>query len=417
MLPFDVSRSKSLVDEYDENNDEITMPLTTTASTLPKPKTQRGGVSNRKVVPMPRIEKRNHLLSGWAVAQTSSTTEESKSRDGYNNNRTSLSTTARAALVGNHSRNIDVDDDCTMTTVVDDDCNTVTTNNKSSIHSSATAIATSTRTLINQQSIVVSSSTTASNKQHNITNAISITPLHQIPYVHGGYASAAPLFVHDVKFIAILQRLLPSAYDELNYLLFWRNGVTMKHQTVPAAAAAVAAAVVAVDNINNEEFVITDEIINKQHSSSISNIMTTTAPAAADPVKIMKWAENNPVVSAFGIWNSDAGRRRNTSTFTKNIHLHQQQQQRDSNAEDDDDGHEVDKNEEESVINIRNSTTVSYDQQQDRHHSSSTSSSSTLPKRRKYPQPEVSPPTPISYTSYISSSSIHPPRYDKPALE
>lgn len=28
-----------------------------------------------------------------------------------------------------------------------------------------------------------------------------------------------------------------------------------------------------------------------------------------DPVKIMKWAENNPVVSAFGIWESDSGRR------------------------------------------------------------------------------------------------------------
>ena len=28
-----------------------------------------------------------------------------------------------------------------------------------------------------------------------------------------------------------------------------------------------------------------------------------------DPVKVMKWAENNPVVSAFGIWESDSGRR------------------------------------------------------------------------------------------------------------
>jgi hypothetical protein len=336
--------------------------------------------------------------------------DESKSRDGYNNNKTSLSTTARAALVGNHSRNIiDVDDDCTITTVVDD-CNTMTTNNKSSIHSSATGI--------NQQSIVLSSTTSASNKQqHNITNAISITPLHQIPYVHGGYASAAPLFVHDVKFIAILQRLLPSAYDELNYLLLLRNGgnsttrgaKTMKQQPVAAAA-------VAVDNNNNDEFVITtDEIMNEQHSSSsssISNIMMTTTAATADPVKIMKWAENNPVVSAFGIWNSDAGRRNSSSTFSKNIHSQQQQQQRrESNAEDD----EADSNE-ESVFNICNSTTVGgYDQQQDRHHSSSTSSS-TLPKRRKYPQPDVSPPTPISYTSYIPSS-IHPPRYDKPALE
>ena len=31
----------------------------------------------------------------------------------------------------------------------------------------------------------------------------------------------------------------------------------------------------------------------------------------------MKWAENNPVVSAFGIWNSDSGRR--TINFTRGI--------------------------------------------------------------------------------------------------
>lgn len=54
------------------------------------------------------------------------------------------------------------------------------------------------------------------------TNAIQITPLHQIPYVHGGYAAAAPLFATQSKFASVLRRLLPGAYDELSCLL--RNG-------------------------------------------------------------------------------------------------------------------------------------------------------------------------------------------------
>ena len=50
-------------------------------------------------------------------------------------------------------------------------------------------------------------------------NSKSITPLHQIPYVHGGYAAAAPLFITDSKFASILKKLLPSAYYELSILL------------------------------------------------------------------------------------------------------------------------------------------------------------------------------------------------------
>eukprot|EP00580_Thalassiosira_gravida_P010187 CAMPEP_0201645414 /NCGR_PEP_ID=MMETSP0493-20130528/32052_1 /ASSEMBLY_ACC=CAM_ASM_000838 /TAXON_ID=420259 /ORGANISM="Thalassiosira gravida, Strain GMp14c1" /LENGTH=66 /DNA_ID=CAMNT_0048120337 /DNA_START=87 /DNA_END=284 /DNA_ORIENTATION=+ len=37
----------------------------------------------------------------------------------------------------------------------------------------------------------------------------------------------------------------------------------------------------------------------------------------------MKWAENNPVVSAFGIWNSDSGRR--TIKFMQGINLEDNQ--------------------------------------------------------------------------------------------
>ena len=50
-------------------------------------------------------------------------------------------------------------------------------------------------------------------------NAVPVTPLHQIPYVHGGYAGAAPLLVERPRFAAVLRRLLPSAYDELRGLL------------------------------------------------------------------------------------------------------------------------------------------------------------------------------------------------------
>lgn len=56
-------------------------------------------------------------------------------------------------------------------------------------------------------------------------NSKSITPLHQIPYVHGGYAAAAPLFITDSKFASILKRLLPSAYYELSILLKNSNSI------------------------------------------------------------------------------------------------------------------------------------------------------------------------------------------------
>ena len=56
-------------------------------------------------------------------------------------------------------------------------------------------------------------------------NAKSITPLHQIPYVHGGYAAAAPLFITDSKFASILKKLMPSAYYELSILLKNSNSI------------------------------------------------------------------------------------------------------------------------------------------------------------------------------------------------
>ena len=62
-------------------------------------------------------------------------------------------------------------------------------------------------------------SSLASNTSHSSNNAVPITPLHYIPYVHGGYSAAAPLFVTNSKFAYILKKLLPGAYEELSILL------------------------------------------------------------------------------------------------------------------------------------------------------------------------------------------------------
>jgi len=67
--------------------------------------------------------------------------------------------------------------------------------------------------------------TTAIQTTSQNNNAKSITPLHQIPYVHGGYAAAAPLFITDSKFASILKKLLPSAYYELSILLKNSNSI------------------------------------------------------------------------------------------------------------------------------------------------------------------------------------------------
>ena len=61
--------------------------------------------------------------------------------------------------------------------------------------------------------------TTTTAQGSSNANAVHITPLHYIPYVHGGYAAAAPLFVTHSKFAYILKKLLPGAYEELSVLL------------------------------------------------------------------------------------------------------------------------------------------------------------------------------------------------------
>ena len=39
---------------------------------------------------------------------------------------------------------------------------------------------------------------------YNSSKSIPITPLHRIPYIQGGYAPAAPLFVTQPRFVSMI---------------------------------------------------------------------------------------------------------------------------------------------------------------------------------------------------------------------
>jgi hypothetical protein len=43
---------------------------------------------------------------------------------------------------------------------------------------------------------------------------VSLTPLHNVPYVHGGYAAVAPMFVRDPAWMDILELLMPALHRE-----------------------------------------------------------------------------------------------------------------------------------------------------------------------------------------------------------
>ncbi|KAL7471786.1 hypothetical protein ACHAXS_012099 [Conticribra weissflogii] len=141
------------------------------------------------------------------------------------------------------------------------------------------------------------------------TAGTSITPFHQIPYVHGGYAAAAPLFVTHSKFASILKKLLPNAYVELSCLLRQAKDAQLKKGILGVKR------VTSMGSACNDG---TPQFDAEYGRNDL--VLTETAPSAVmlpDPVKVMKWAENNPVVSAFGIWESDSGRR--TKRFMEGI--------------------------------------------------------------------------------------------------
>lgn len=139
----------------------------------------------------------------------------------------------------------------------------------------------------------------------------------------------------------------------------------------------------------------------------------------------MKWAENNPVVSAFGIWTSDSGRR--TFTFMKG-RMNPTTIRKVSSDDDIEDATDIQyenvEHEDKHCYQPRIAYNNPLQQQHGRRHPPS---HIQRPKRRKQPLPEDLP----SSSSIESSSRIYhnlspmvveapgerPPCYNKPALE
>lgn len=87
-----------------------------------------------------------------------------------------------------------------------------------------------------------------------------VTPVDRIPYIHGSYASAAPLFVYNTKWMRILRRLMPAGHAD------------------------------AMEILREAE---------EAHARKSNN--------DKQMARLMKWAENNPVVAAYGVLNSNTG--------------------------------------------------------------------------------------------------------------
>ena len=208
-------------------------------------------------------------------------------------------------------------------------------------------------------------------------NAVSITPLYQIPYVHGGYAAAAPLFVNEPKFARILKRLLPGAFDELSSLLQICTDRNSGAKHVAADAA---------ERLDEPTGRPPMPDMMPSYSPTDHDLpvpFNTQGIKLSDPVKIMKWSENNPVVSAFGIWHSDSGRR--TLSYSQQVVSH------DSCSVTDDDRYSSISS---SAFGNGSVVTANYNR----------GKPNARPKRRKQPLPD-------------ESEKEEVPIYSKPALE
>ena len=91
--------------------------------------------------------------------------------------------------------------------------------------------------------------TTTNPEEFDDSNRVNVTPLNTIPYVHGGFAGAAPLLMMDKKWMMILKHLMPDAH-----------------------------------------------LVLSNYAEQVDD--------NTDPLKVMKWAENNPVVAAYGMLHS-----------------------------------------------------------------------------------------------------------------
>ena len=132
--------------------------------------------------------------------------------------------------------------------------------------------------------------------------------------------------------MSILKRLLPSAYLELRGLLMCRTttNTTTKDNHVGGdmdvrGARRSGEGDLLREYSDNNDLVENDSYSSSsnngpsahRHHSNNNNNNSNNNICITDPVKIMKWAENNPIVSAFGVWNSDNGRR--TKRFMQGV--------------------------------------------------------------------------------------------------
>ena len=49
---------------------------------------------------------------------------------------------------------------------------------------------------------------------------VEVTPILNIPYIHGGYAAVAPIMLEDPKWMNILRRLMPYSHQEIVHKMF-----------------------------------------------------------------------------------------------------------------------------------------------------------------------------------------------------
>lgn len=132
-------------------------------------------------------------------------------------------------------------------------------------------------------------------------------------------------------------------------------------------------------------------------------IISLLPPKIRDAV--MKWAENNPVVSAFGIWNSDSGRR--TIKFMQGINLCNT-----SNLEENYGGGIFnDWNDRESVVTI--GSNGNYNGGVGGNNHTFRNPNFPKPRRRKQPLPDDDDSSDVNSGINIPSR----PSYGKPALE
>lgn len=96
-------------------------------------------------------------------------------------------------------------------------------------------------------------------KHKDDPSRVLVTPINNIPYAHGGYAAAAPLLIRDEKWMLILQHLMP-----------------------------------------------------EEHHAIVNYIQLSED--RPDPLKVMKWGENNPVIAAYGITHSQLSNQEDERT-------------------------------------------------------------------------------------------------------